>query len=77
MFTYKYLRPTKKEKGHTKVYNKGNFIGYFLPNRSTFSAEYENYNFVSKCKELPNMHAKNRTELIEMIETQYNNAQNT
>jgi hypothetical protein len=63
----KYIRPTASEHGHTKVYHKGSYLGYFLPNRFSGRRVGENYNFVSKLHDIPGCDASNRKALIRKI----------
>lgn len=66
--TYKSKKETASELSHTDVFINGKYIGYFLPNRSKYSAQNENWNFVSKYDGIPNFPAKTKKELTDMLD---------
>jgi len=70
----KYVRPTDKDYGHTKVYYGSTYLGYFMPNRSQSASIGENWNFEPAiCStEIHCFIAKNRKEVIETLEKQIN-----
>lgn len=70
MFVYRYIRPTSKDHGHTKLFYKHKYIGYIMPNRSRFRAIGENWNFVSKSFGFECERAPNRDALIALIRIQ-------
>ena len=67
MLTERYLRPSKKEHGNTKLYWNNHYIGYIMPNKSKFSNVGENWNFVTKDDRLSNINATNRSNLIDAV----------
>lgn len=64
---YKKKKGNEKEHPHTDVYLGEKYIGYYMPNDSMFSAINENWNFVSKNTDYPNLRARTKNELISMI----------
>jgi GNAT superfamily N-acetyltransferase len=64
---YKKKKGNEKEHPHTEVYLGEKYIGYYMPNDSMFSAINENWNFVSKNTDYPNLRARTKNELISMI----------
>ena len=64
-------RATDTELAHTDVYVKGEYVGYYMPNRS--ESDIENWNFVSaKGSNLDYFHANTRNELLSTILKQLN-----
>lgn len=64
---FKNKKGTEKEHPHTEVYLGEKYIGYYMPNDSMFSAINENWNFVSKNTDYPNLRARTKNELISML----------
>lgn len=63
-----YRRPTKKEYGRTDVFYNHKYLGYFLPNRSKYRKQGENYNFVSKCNFIPSLEGTSKKDIVNKIE---------
>ena len=60
----RYIRPTKKEFGHTKVSIGGAYQGYFMPNRSKFSNFGENWNFCGNSGTRPSFYTSSRNAML-------------
>lgn len=58
---------TEKEHAHTNVYLDGKYLGYYMRNDSPFAAKDENWNFVSKDVNYPNLRAKTQSELVSIL----------
>jgi hypothetical protein len=72
IITYKYVRPTHTEYGHTKVFVNGSSVGYFIPDRSPFRTEGHNWVYLSdKQKDVVQIYKSNRKELINEIMKRY------
>jgi hypothetical protein len=71
LFTLVNKKETDFQLSHTDVYKGEQYLGYFLPNKSQFSAVDENWNFVSRCECLQHFPAKSKKELLITLSNQY------
>lgn len=71
-FTYKYIRPTDKEYGHTQVFLNGEYIGYMMQIRSKFAPVGHNWDFSpGGTTDGKYLVASNRNKLVQKIEETY------
>ncbi|MDD4242871.1 MAG: hypothetical protein PHG08_01030 [Bacilli bacterium] len=82
MLSFKYIRPNKAHYGHTKVFNDGEYIGYFMPLykkvKSSNLLENQNWEFIpiiqnpgTQIKYLFT-YTRTRKELLEKLELNIN-----
>lgn len=69
MFKEKYIRPTRKEEGHTEIYWNDEYIGYIIQNRSPYRTVGENWMFTSKSDMIDSLNETNRSKLISTIKS--------
>ena len=72
MLKLKKKKSTDTELSNTEIYLGKELLGYFLPNKSKYSAINENWNFVSKSYKVQYFHSKTKKELLDTLEKQIN-----
>jgi hypothetical protein len=67
ILTEKYVRPTDKDHGHTRIYTGPNYWGYIIQNRDKSRAHGDNWRFVPVVRGLKALGAPNRKALLDKV----------